>query len=150
MASRRRLLPNILVVLVLGVIAAVAYTFLKDMDGPTVTISPDNGRMSQNTALSVQVSDPSGIRELNVGIRKNNVFTSFFRKHYDGDRTSITENISIRGAKLSEGIFARATRRRTYARCATTPLPRALPCAQGLPMSGRADPLPCATLLTRT
>ena len=105
MASRRRLLPNILVVLVLGVIAAVAYTFLKDMDGPTVTISPDNGRMSQNTALSVQVSDPSGIRELNVGIRKNNVFTSFFRKHYDGDRTSITENISIRGAKLSEGIF---------------------------------------------
>ncbi len=104
MASRR-LLPNILIILVLGVIGAVAYTFVKDMDGPAVTISPDTGRISKNTVLTVQVDDPSGIRELNIGIRRNNAFTSFFRKHYEGNQTSITEHVSLQGAKLSEGIF---------------------------------------------
>lgn len=104
MASRR-LLPNLFVVFVLGVIAALAFTFLKDMDGPEVEVKPENRRVGAQTQLEVVVTDPSGIRELNVGVRKNNNFTSFFRKHYDGDQTRVHETLNVKDAKLTEGLF---------------------------------------------
>lgn len=104
MASRR-LLPNLFVVFVLGVIAAVAFTFLKDMDGPVVEVKPENRRVGIETQLEVVVTDPSGIRELNVGVRKNNNFTSFFRRHYDGDQTRVHETLNIKDARLTEGLF---------------------------------------------
>ena len=104
MASRR-LLPKLFVVFVLGVIAAVAFTFLKDMDGPVVEVKPENRRVGAETRIEVAVTDPSGIRELNVGVRKNNNFTSFFRRHYDGNQTRVQETLTIKDARLTEGLF---------------------------------------------
>ena len=104
MASRR-FLPNLLLVLVIAVIAAVAFTFLKDMDGPTITLTPNTGRVSPQTVLEVAVEDPSGIRELNVGTRKNNNFVSFFRKHYDGKAVRQVEQIPVKSANLAQGSF---------------------------------------------
>lgn len=49
---RRRLLPNLLIALIVIILAGGAYTFLKDMDGPTVTISPKTDRISPMTQLT--------------------------------------------------------------------------------------------------
>ncbi|MDO4840685.1 MAG: M23 family metallopeptidase [Desulfovibrionaceae bacterium] len=104
MASRR-FLPNILVVLVIAIISALAYTFLKDMDGPAVSISPDTGYISPATVLQVTCEDPSGIRELHVGIRKNNSFTPFFDKRYETMEATRTEAIPMRNVPLATGAF---------------------------------------------
>lgn len=103
--ARRRILPNLLVAVVVAVIVAVGYTFLKDTEGPTIAVKPDTDRVAESTVLEVTVSDPSGIRELDIGIRRNNNFVSFFRRHYAGDQTTVTENVPVREAKLAPGAF---------------------------------------------
>lgn len=104
MASRR-FLPNILVVLVIAAITALAYTFLKDMDGPGVTITPETGFVSPHSVLQVVCEDPSGIKEIRVGIRKNNTFMPFFDKSYDVMEATRMENIPMADAKLAPGAF---------------------------------------------
>ena len=54
---RRRLLPNLLIALIVIILAGGAYTFLKDMDGPTVTISPKTDRISPMTQLTLSLHD---------------------------------------------------------------------------------------------
>lgn len=102
---RRGILPNFLIVFVVAILAGGAYTFLKDMDGPGITLSPDNGRISPQTMLKISMEDPSGIRELLIGVRRNNVVTPFFRKHYDDKAKSRTEEVSVRDANLTDGAF---------------------------------------------
>ncbi len=104
MASRR-ILPNMLAVLVAAVIAALGYTFLKDMDGPEVRLTPDTGRISPQTVLELNMTDPSGIRELNIGVRRNNNFVSFFRRHYEASPLTLAESVPVKGASLPAGAF---------------------------------------------
>ncbi len=104
MASRL-FLPNILFVLAAAVIGAIAWTFLQDMDGPTFTISPQTRDVSRNTVLQIAMDDPSGIRELSVGVRRNNNFLSFFVKHYENMETQRVESVPMAEAPLTHGAF---------------------------------------------
>ncbi len=104
MASRRYL-PNILFFVVAAVIGAVAFMFLKDMDPPSVVLSPDTDRVSPNTVLSISMEDASGLRELSVGVRRNNQVTTFFRKHYDDAPLSRVESVPMREARAQRGAF---------------------------------------------
>ncbi len=104
MASRR-FLPNFLFVLAAAVIGAVAYTFLKDMDGPTFAITPETRDVSQHTVLQVAMDDPSGIRELSVGVRRNNNFVSFFVKRYETMETHRVESVPMANAPVNPGAF---------------------------------------------
>ena len=102
---RRRLLPNLLIALIVIILAGGAYTFLKDMDGPTVTISPKTDRISPMTQLTIGMEDKSGIRELELGIRKDNEVKRFFRKHYDEYVNYREEVVPLREANLTDGAF---------------------------------------------
>ena len=102
---RRRLLPNLLIALIVIILAGGAYTFLKDMDGPTVAISPKTDRISPMTQLTIGMEDKSGIRELELGIRKDNEVKRFFRKHYDEYVNYREEVVPLREANLTDGAF---------------------------------------------
>ena len=96
---------SILMLLVIGVLGAAAYVFFKDMDGPTVTVSPETDRISPASVLTVTMSDPAGIRSLSVGIRKNNVVNTIFSKHFDQYLTERTVEVPFKDAGLREGAF---------------------------------------------
>ncbi|MBO4369336.1 MAG: M23 family metallopeptidase [Desulfovibrio sp.] len=89
---------SILFVLIFG-----GYAFFKDLDGPEITISPDNGRISQNASLKITMRDPSGIRSLAVGIRKNNVLTPVFKQDFSDILTEQTVDVSFKDVQLREG-----------------------------------------------
>lgn len=102
---RRGIFSHILIVLVVAILGTGAYTFFKDMDGPSVRVTPDNGSVSPNTKIQVGMDDPSGIRELSVGIRRNNAVTVFFHKTYEDAPEAAIEEVSLAGANLPAGSF---------------------------------------------
>ncbi|MBQ7456161.1 MAG: M23 family metallopeptidase [Desulfovibrio sp.] len=84
-------------------IAFGGYTFFKDLDGPEVVITPNTGRISQNAMLSVHVKDPSGIRAVQVGIRKNNVLTPVHKEEFKEFLKEQVVDVSFKDVQLKEG-----------------------------------------------
>lgn len=92
------------IVLIIALVVA-GYIFFKDLDGPTVQISPETDRISPASTLEITMADPSGIRSLVVGIRKNNVLNVIYDKHFSDYLPERTVNVPLRDAQLREGAF---------------------------------------------
>ena len=93
---------GVLVVLALGV---GGYTFFKDLDGPAIDVSPNTGRVSPASVLKISMKDPSGIRSITVGVRKNNALNVIFNKHFDQYLPERTVEVPLKDANLREGAF---------------------------------------------
>ncbi|MDR1856871.1 MAG: M23 family metallopeptidase [Desulfovibrio sp.] len=102
---RRSIFPGMLTVVLLVVLGAIAFSFLKDMDGPTIVIAPATGKVSAASVLRIELDDPSGIRSITAGVRKNNVFSPLYSRHYDSYDLHRVVELSFRDANLREGAF---------------------------------------------
>ncbi|WP_296304167.1 M23 family metallopeptidase [uncultured Desulfovibrio sp.] len=102
---KKGVFSSVLMLLVIAALGAAAYVFFKDLDGPVVTVSPETDRISPASVLTITMSDPSGIRSLSVGIRKNNVVNTIFSKHFDQYLTEHTVEVPFKDAGLREGAF---------------------------------------------
>lgn len=93
---------GILLIVILG---GGAYLFFKDLDGPSIEITPATDRVSPASVLKVRMKDSSGIRSLVVGIRKNNVFNPIYNKHFDEYLPEREVEVPFKDAQLREGAF---------------------------------------------
>lgn len=101
----KSMFSSILGFVIIAVLIAGGYTFLKDMDGPTVQVTPNTGRVSPKSVLKISMSDPSGVRSISVGIRKNNVITTIFSRHFEQYLTERSIDVPLAEANLREGAF---------------------------------------------
>lgn len=91
---------------VVAIILCVAgYMFFKDLTGPSVQVEPANGRISQKSTLKVKMEDPSGIRSIVVGIRKNNTLNVIYNKHFEKFLPEQTVEVPMKDAQLRAGAF---------------------------------------------
>ena len=102
---KKSMFSTVLVLLVIAALAAGGYTFFKDMDGPAVQVTPNTGRVSPATVLQIHMNDPSGIRSLTVGIRKNNVLNVIFNRHFDEYLPERVVDVPLKDSNLREGAF---------------------------------------------
>ena len=102
---KKSVFPTFMMLLITAVLGGGGYAFFNDMDGPLVHVSPHSGRISSGTEIKVQMTDPSGIRSLTVGIRRNNILSVIYSRHFDKQPTDETALISLRDAKLRDGAF---------------------------------------------
>lgn len=92
-------------ILVVALLVLGGYTFFKDLDGPTVEVTPNTGRVSFASVLKISMKDPSGIRSISVGVRKNNVLNVIFSKHFDQYVPTREVEVPMKDANLREGAF---------------------------------------------
>ena len=102
---KKNFFSTILSLLILIALIACGYIFFKDMDGPSIAIAPDTGRVSPHTPLQITLADPSNIRSLSVGVRRNNVVTPIFQRHFEEYLPQRTVEVSLKNAGLREGAF---------------------------------------------
>ncbi|MBQ7586330.1 MAG: M23 family metallopeptidase [Desulfovibrionaceae bacterium] len=79
------------------------YAFFKDLDGPEISFTPDTGRISPASSLTIHLKDPSGIQAVQVGIRKNNVLTTIFKQSFTNIENSQNVEVSFKDVQLREG-----------------------------------------------
>lgn len=103
--GRRNIFSTGLAIVVVVALVFVVYTFFKDLEGPAVKLSPDGGRVGPQSNLKITMTDPSGIRGVVVGIRKNNSLNVIYDKHFDSYLPERTVEVSLKNAQLREGAF---------------------------------------------
>ncbi len=102
---KRSLFSSVLGIIVVAILVLGGYTFFKDLEGPTVDITPNTGRVSAASVLKVRMKDPSGIRSITVGVRKNNVLNVIYNKHFDQYIPEREVDVPMKDANLREGAF---------------------------------------------
>ena len=79
------------------------YAFFKDLDGPEISYTPDSGRISPASTLTIHLKDPSGIQSIQVGIRKNNALTTIFKQTFTTIEKEQNVAVSFKDAQMREG-----------------------------------------------
>lgn len=102
---KRSLFSSVLGIIVVAILVLGGYTFFKDLDGPTVDVTPNTGRVSPASVLKARMKDPSGIRSISVGVRKNNVLNVIYSKHFDQYIPEREVEVPMKDANLREGAF---------------------------------------------
>lgn len=102
---KRSLFSSVLGIIVVAILILGGYTFFKDLDGPTVDVTPNTGRVSPASVLKVRMKDPSGIRSISVGVRKNNVLNVIYSKHFDQYIPEREVEVPMKDGNLREGAF---------------------------------------------
>lgn len=103
--AKRSIFPTALIIVIIAALCAAGYIFFKDLDGPSITLAPDNGKISSQGELKITMRDPAGIRGIIVGIRKNNVLNIIYDQHFDKYETERTVSVPMKEAQLREGAF---------------------------------------------
>jgi murein DD-endopeptidase MepM/ murein hydrolase activator NlpD len=101
----KSIFSSILGFAIIAVLLVGGYTFLKDMDGPTVQVTPNTGRVSPKSVLKIAMTDSSGVRSISVGIRKNNIITTIFSRHFEQYLAERSVDVPLAEANLREGAF---------------------------------------------
>lgn len=102
---KKSIFPTFLMLLIIALLGIGGYVFFKDMDGPLVEVSPENRRISPETAVKIRMIDPAGIRALTVGIRRNDVLSVIYNKHFDSQLPECEVTIHLKDTKLRDGSF---------------------------------------------
>lgn len=102
---KKSMFSTVLGLLILAALAAGGYTFFKDLDGPTIRVTPNTGRVSPASVLAISMNDPSGIRAISVGIRRNNALNVIFSRHFNEYLPERTVEVPLKDANLREGAF---------------------------------------------
>lgn len=101
----RRFFSIILCLAVAAVLGLGGYAFFKDMDGPTIVMTPDTGRLSPTRDITLHLSDISGVRSVLVSVRRNNASTVVLRKHFSPYKPEETVTFSLKDTGIREGAF---------------------------------------------
>lgn len=103
--AKRNVVPMALIIIVVVVLGAAGWVFFKDLDGPQISVKPENGKASLQIPVEITMTDPAGIRSVEVGIRRNNTFNIIFEKHFDDYLPTRTVEVPLKDAQLREGAF---------------------------------------------
>lgn len=102
----RRIPVYLLAIILLGVGGGLAYFLMKDMDGPNIRISPDNGRASAIQNITVYLNDEgSDVKSVIISVRKNNVSSHLVSHTFDPPLKDAEFTFSLEDAKLRDGAF---------------------------------------------
>ncbi len=106
MSNLKSVLLTLFLLVVLGVGGVGGYMLFKDQQGPDITVTPGEGRLSHNSVLEISLTDAdSGIKSLTVLIRKNTNTTPLFEKEWTDRPAEVHERIPLAGANIQEGAF---------------------------------------------
>ncbi|MBQ4132378.1 MAG: M23 family metallopeptidase, partial [Desulfovibrionaceae bacterium] len=102
----RRIPVYLLAFILLGAGGGLAYFLMKDMDGPSIRIAPDNGRTGAKQEITVYMYDEaSEVKSVDINIRKNNVSSSLLTHTFDPPLKEAQFSFTLENAKLRDGAF---------------------------------------------
>ncbi len=81
------------------------YLFFSDMDGPTITISPNTGRVSPDLPITIALNDPAGVRSVIVAVHVQNQRTEIFSKTFSPYKQEDSTSFTLKNSPVREGAF---------------------------------------------
>ena len=102
----RRIPVYLLALILLAAGGGLAYFLMKDMDGPTIRISPDNGRASANQEFTVLLEDAgSEVKNGIISVRKINISSPVTSHTFEPAAKAAQFTFNLKDAGLRDGAF---------------------------------------------
>ncbi len=98
-------ISTLAVIIVLGGFGYGAYLFFNDMEGPAITISPSSGKVAPDTAITIKLTDPSGVRSVNVAVIEKDRRTEIIAKNFNPYNTEDSITFNLKNSPIREGAF---------------------------------------------
>lgn len=99
-------LSALLVLFFLGIAAVGSYTLLRDLDGPTITLSPgEAGRIGPNQDMTLTLKDKAGIRNVAVVVKRGGQTMTLVKQDFAPVQPEAKLTFNLKEAKLPEGAF---------------------------------------------
>ncbi len=106
MAKRRSPVFLFFLFVLLAALAGGAYFLFKDLHAPTITMPMDSqGRISPTKPITISTTDPSGIRAIEVTIRRSGQSMVIYQEKFPTLFKSQNVSFSLKDAKLPDGTF---------------------------------------------
>ncbi len=87
----------------IGGIGYGGYLFFQDRNGPTIELTPNTGAISQESELTLTLSDPSKVRSVEVFVRSGNQSIPVYSKHFDPYTEEVSTTFTFKNAPIPEG-----------------------------------------------
>ncbi len=92
--------------LILALAAVGAYFLMRDLSGPSVTLTPGNtGRIGLAQTMELNMSDKSGIQSVTVTVKRGEQFMTVLQQAFPTLETSQKVSFSLKETRLPEGAF---------------------------------------------
>lgn len=105
MGKAKSSLSTLVALLFLGAVGAGAYMLLRDLNGPSVTLSPETSRVGPAQELTARLADPAGVRRVAVTIRRGAQSLVVLNQEFDDKAPTRDVTFTLKDAKLPEGAF---------------------------------------------
>ncbi len=101
----KAIITGLLIFLILGAVGYGGYLFFSDMEGPSISISPDTGRVAPNTLITLNLNDVAGVRSVVVAVKANNKRTEVFSKTFSPYKQEDSISFDLQNSPIKEGAF---------------------------------------------
>lgn len=81
------------------------WLLFKDQQGPEMTVTPDSGRLSATSTLTINLSDPSGIRTVHISVAKNSRTTTLHNETLPATAKNHVVTVDLTESELQDGVF---------------------------------------------
>lgn len=94
-----------LLIIVIVLLGVGIYILLKDSTGPVISLSPETGRVSPKSAFTLNIEDPSGLKDVTVRSVQGEIRSVVFnQKEFNGTSANLTFTLGD-STKLHDGAF---------------------------------------------
>ena len=100
-----RIIGYVIVLLLLVAVGFGAWHMLSDLDGPSISLSPDTGSIAPSKNLRFAVSDPSGVRSLKVTIHRKDQSLVLLDRTFTSPSNRQEVEIGLKESGLRDGTF---------------------------------------------
>ncbi len=106
MSNLKNVVLTLFVFGLLGACGVGGYMLFKDQQAPLITVTPGDGRLSQNSVLEISLADhASGVKSLTVLIRKNSTMMTVYQQDWADRLPERKEMVNLSSVNLQEGAF---------------------------------------------
>ncbi len=103
--KKKRLLPKLIFLLFVAVLCYVGFIFFEDNDGPSVVLSPQTGFISKHSEFTLELSDPSKVRSVEVLLRHDNQVIPVFSQNFEPYSTDQQVQFDFKNVPIPQGSF---------------------------------------------
>ncbi len=99
------IITSLIILLLLGGVGYGGYLFFSDMEGPTIEMTPNTGRIAPQTDITLKLGDQAGVRSVVVAVKENNKRTEIFNKVFSEYNQEASVVFNLKNSPVREGAF---------------------------------------------
>ncbi len=99
------IISSLFILLIFGAVGYGGYLFFSDMEGPSIEITPNTGRVAPKTLITLNLKDLAGVRSVVIAVKENNKRTEVFSKSFSPYKQEDSVSFTLEKSPIREGAF---------------------------------------------